>query len=249
MQRCSRLRIHRSVMGRSATRASARGPSRFIRMNRAAFQSLFAKFRYPSMRSSDNLMSRPGDAIAASVNRRASVPYLSITSSGSITLPLDLLSFCRQRKGFWSLQEGPRITTTVHAVPRWDLMPPPDLTRNAPILDVSHPGQVVVRPLRWNQADLCGFDGLDRRPGQRLNFHEPLRRKIGFHHRLAAVALAECHGMVFDPGQKATLLQGFHYESPSLTHRFGCEAFLEGVVHLRVAQAGWIEACLLVEQR
>src|SRR5881628_3049714 len=93
-------------------------------------------------------------------------------------------------------------------------MPPPDLTRNAPILDVSHPGQVVVRPLRWNQADLCGFDGLDRRPGQRLNFHEPLRRKIGFHHRLAAVALAERHGMVFDPGQKAALLQGFHYESP-----------------------------------
>src|SRR5207245_2621133 len=127
--------------------------------------------------------------------------------------------FCRQRKGFWSLQEGPRITTTVHAVPRWDLMPPPDLTRNAPILDVSHPGQVVVRPLRWNQADLCGFDGLDRRPGQRLNFHEPLRRKIGFHHRLAAVALAERHGMVFDPGPKAALLQGFHYESPRLTDR------------------------------
>ena len=55
--------------------------------------------------------------------------------------------------------------------------------------------------------------------------------------------------MVFDPGQKAALLQGLHHECPCLTDRFRCEAHLEGVVHLRLAQAGRVEACLLVEQR
>ena len=39
-------------------------------------------------------MSIPGAAMAVSVNRRASAPISSITSSGSTTLPLDLLIFC-----------------------------------------------------------------------------------------------------------------------------------------------------------
>ena len=38
-------------------------------------------------------MSMPGEAIAASVKRRASAPMSSITDSGSTTLPFDLLIF------------------------------------------------------------------------------------------------------------------------------------------------------------
>ena len=36
-------------------------------------------------------MSLPGELPLVSANRRASAPYMSISSSGSITLPLDLL--------------------------------------------------------------------------------------------------------------------------------------------------------------
>src|SRR5215469_256671 len=71
----------------------AREPSTYIKLNRAAFQILLAKFRYPSIRSSASLRSRPGEAIEARVNRSASVPNSSITWSGSITLPFDLLIF------------------------------------------------------------------------------------------------------------------------------------------------------------
>ena len=39
-------------------------------------------------------MSRPCAAMAASVKRSASAPYSSISSSGSMTLPLDFDIFC-----------------------------------------------------------------------------------------------------------------------------------------------------------
>ena len=66
-----------------------------MNMNRAAFQILFANARYPSVRLSEKAMSVPGAAIAASVNRVASVPNRSMISSGSITLPLVFDIFCR----------------------------------------------------------------------------------------------------------------------------------------------------------
>src|SRR4030042_3524094 len=57
----------------------------FIIMNRAAFQSLFTKCLYPSTLSSENLTSLPCAANAARANLKASVPYLSISGSGSTT--------------------------------------------------------------------------------------------------------------------------------------------------------------------
>ena len=64
--------------------------SMFISIKRVAFQSLLIKCRLPCTRSSENLMSRPWAANAASVKRKASAPYFSIIVSGSTTLPLDL---------------------------------------------------------------------------------------------------------------------------------------------------------------
>ena len=66
-----------------------------MKMKRAAFQILLAKARYPSVRSSLKAMSVPGEAMAASVKRTASVPYFSVTSMGSSTLPLVFDIFCR----------------------------------------------------------------------------------------------------------------------------------------------------------
>ena len=58
---------------------------------REAFQILLAKLRLPTMRAGTSFMSLPGVLLVASVKRSASVPYSSITSSGSMTLPSDLL--------------------------------------------------------------------------------------------------------------------------------------------------------------
>src|SRR5690349_16552971 len=62
----------------------------FISEKRVAFHSLVAKLREPSTRA-DEKRRRPA-LLAASdaiVKRSASAPYLSISSSGSTTLPLD----------------------------------------------------------------------------------------------------------------------------------------------------------------
>ena len=62
----------------------------FMKRKRAAFQILLAKARELSMRSSVRTMSVPGAAPCSSAMRTASVPYFSVTTSGSITLPLRL---------------------------------------------------------------------------------------------------------------------------------------------------------------
>ena len=126
-------------------------------------------------------------------------------------------------------------------------MPPPDLPRDAPVLDVPHPAEVVVRPLLGDQADLSRFDGLDRRLGERLDLHEPLRRQIGLHHRLAAVAFAERHGVVLDLGQESALLQRFDHEGSGLLDRLGREALAKRLLRLCFAQAGRIHARVLIE--
>ena len=81
-------RIHLSIPFSDATSGSA--PSivaPFIIAKRVAFQSFVAKFREPPTQSSASAWSFPGFAPRANVNRRASVPYLSINSIGSIVFP------------------------------------------------------------------------------------------------------------------------------------------------------------------
>ena len=62
----------------------------FIWINLAAFQILFAKFLLEDTFSSENLISFPGLLPIAKVNLKASAPYLSIISRGSIPFPRDL---------------------------------------------------------------------------------------------------------------------------------------------------------------
>ena len=59
----------------------------FIRTNFDAFHSLFAKFEADSSFSGMYLMSFPGVIPIINDRRKASVPYLSIISSGSIPFP------------------------------------------------------------------------------------------------------------------------------------------------------------------
>jgi len=86
--------------------------------NRAAFQILLAKARELAMRSSLSAMSMPGAAPRSSAKRTASVPYSSITSSGSIVLPFVFDIFCR-----WASRTSPWMytvrkgTSPVHSRP------------------------------------------------------------------------------------------------------------------------------------
>jgi len=82
----------------AALRSTAPG-STFMKMKRAAFQILLAKARELSRRSGLKTMSVPGAAPVSSAMRTASVPYSSVTTSGSMTLPLVFDIFCFQRRG------------------------------------------------------------------------------------------------------------------------------------------------------
>src|SRR5918911_5416575 len=92
MVAASRDRIHRSA---ADSLSGAGRPEAvvapLISANRVAFHTLLQKLRLPWTHSSPIGTSVPGLAPRASVNRRASEPYASIQSSGSTTLPLDLL--------------------------------------------------------------------------------------------------------------------------------------------------------------
>ena len=90
----SRDSTQRSTVDSSA--AGGNGPSRVapaISAYRVAFHSLLQKLREPCVHSSLTGTSAPGLAPLARVNRVASAPNRSIQSSGSTTLPNDLLIF------------------------------------------------------------------------------------------------------------------------------------------------------------
>ena len=65
-------------------------------------------------------------------------------------------------------------------IPRRDALPPPQLTRDAPVLDVLHPVAVGVLVLFGDEADLVLHDGLRGGLGQLLHREEPLHRELRF---------------------------------------------------------------------
>ena len=82
------------------------------------------------------------------------------------------------------------VRIAFRAVPGRDLMSPPDLARDAPVLDILHPRKIGVGPSFGNDPNPSLAHGLDGGLGQRLDADEPLRRKAGFDDGLAAVAPA-----------------------------------------------------------
>ncbi len=84
------------------------------------------------------------------------------------------------------------LDLAVRAVPRGDLVPPPELPRDAPVLDVLEEVVVGLPPLVGDDDGLARAHGLERHLGHRLHLEKPLRRD----HRLddAARALAARQG-------------------------------------------------------
>ena len=77
----------------------------------------------------------------------------------------------------------------VGAVPAGDLMAPPELARNAPGLDVAHPGEERVLPLLRHEHCLAGLHRLDRRLRQHFSVAVPLHRQQRLDRHAAAIAV------------------------------------------------------------
>ena len=86
-------------------------------------------------------------------------------------------------------------------------MSPPQLARDAPVVDVVHPVQINLFVVFRDDGDLAAFDGLDRFLRQRLNFDEPLLGEAGLDNSPAAVAFAEGERVIFFGHEKSLLLQ------------------------------------------
>ncbi len=127
-------------------------------------------------------------------------------------------------------------------------MSPPQLARDAPVVNVAHPLEIRFGVVLGDKLDLALLDGCDGAVGQRLDLDEPLRRQARLDDGLAAVALAERHNVIFRADQEAACLQICQNFLPRLE---AVEAFVRAgvLVHLRdfvhhvdlrqvVAQAG-----------
>ena len=93
------------------------------------------------------------------------------------------------------------------AVPRRDAMSPPQLARDAPVVNVAHPLEVGFGVVLGNELDVAVLDHFDRAIRQRLNLHEPLRRQARLDDGLAAAAFAQRHNVILRADQEAAALQ------------------------------------------
>src|ERR1035438_4420057 len=93
------------------------------------------------------------------------------------------------------------------ASPRGDAMSPPQLTRDAPVVDVLHPVEINLFVIFGNDGDLAALDGFDRFLRERLNFDKPLLGEARLNDGSAALALAEGESVVFFADKKTLLLQ------------------------------------------
>src|SRR5579862_2824719 len=93
------------------------------------------------------------------------------------------------------------------ASPCGNAMPPPQLARDAPIVDVVHPVEINLSVIFRNDGDLAAFDGLDCFLRERLNFYEPLLGETRFDHGSATIAFTERERVIFFSDKKSLLLQ------------------------------------------
>jgi len=102
-------------------------------------------------------------------------------------------------------------------VPRRDLVPPPQLARNAPILDIDQPLAVGIHPVVGEEADAAVLDHFERLLRERLAVrpglgggHEPLVGEHGFEHHARALAARHHHLVRLHLDQKPLRLQLGH---------------------------------------
>ena len=99
------------------------------------------------------------------------------------------------------------LPAAVLAVEHGDAVAPPQLAADAPILEVLHPGGVGLRPARGVEGDLAGVDGVERRPLELIDGHEPLLGKPRLKRGVATVAVHDGVIEVLDVIEQVMLLK------------------------------------------
>ena len=82
-------------------------------------------------------------------------------------------------------------------------MPPPKLPRDAPVVDVPHPFEVVLLILLGREADMPFFNRGNRLIGERLDPDEPLRRQPRLNNVARALTASNRVGVLLDRNQLA----------------------------------------------
>lgn len=100
-----------------------------------------------------------------------------------------------------------RGLAAVVAVPDRDLMAPPELAADAPVVDIFQPMVVNLDETIRDEFRVAIFDGLKGGFGQRFHLDEPLLGDEGFDRRLAARAMADGMGQFFDMIEEAQFFQ------------------------------------------
>ena len=95
----------------------------------------------------------------------------------------------------------------VVTVPGRDLMAPPKLAGDAPVVHVFHPVEIGLRETIRHELDPPVLHDLDRLLGKRLHFNEPLRARQRFDDRAAAIAAANVVAVRLDLDEIALLLE------------------------------------------
>ena len=95
----------------------------------------------------------------------------------------------------------------VLAVEDRDAMAPPQLARNAPVLEVVHPGEVGVGPAGRVELDLAALDDLGRALLELVHGNEPLLGKPGLQRGVAAVAVHDGVVQLLDVVEQAVLVE------------------------------------------
>src|SRR5438309_6798994 len=99
------------------------------------------------------------------------------------------------------------FSITGSAVPSRYLMTPPNLPGDTPVLDVIHPGKIIIRPPIWDNTNLTIRHNLDGGFSKRLDLDEPLRRQVRLDDGLAAITFPDRHLVVFSFNEKSTVAQ------------------------------------------
>ena len=103
------------------------------------------------------------------------------------------------------------LPAAVLAVEHGDAVAPPQLAADAPVLEVLHPGGVGLRPARGVEGDLAGVDGVERRPLELVDCHEPLLGKPRLQRGVATVAVHDGVIEFVDVIEQVVLLKPLDY--------------------------------------
>ena len=90
-----------------------------------------------------------------------------------------------------------------------NLLSPPELTRDTPVLDVLHPVAVGVFEFCRDESDIILHDRLKRRAGKLLHLQEPLHREFGLDYGIGSFRIAHFVGVGFGLFEQACRIEVF----------------------------------------